>query len=362
MSAIEKYVPQDDEIDRIQRIAQNFANSGYFSDASEALQAFVKISAGAEMGLQPFVSMSGIAIIKGKPVVGAGILAGLLDAHPEFDYTVAWAPNSTDPTSCTVTVFKNGKERGKSSFSVEDAKRANLTSPSRNGEPSMYMKYPRNMLYARAMSNAVAWYAPSVTRSNGRVYVEGELDDAPNPAPARRKRAEQSPPIPSPETVIDVEPVAAAPATDPAAEVIPADPPEAESAAATELTTTPEMTEATKLVIKAMTKKQLDVVRECVEMLGINWDAATPFRLVERFGIDATERDSLLAVLTAAVTPPESIEGEVPFGEDGAERFTEFLDDDTAKNIRAAEAAQDEAAQRIKSREKMAAGGSYGES
>ncbi|MBA3841031.1 MAG: hypothetical protein H0X39_00150 [Actinobacteria bacterium] len=325
MSAIERYVPEDGEIDRIQRIATNFANSGYFADAKEALQAFVKISAGAEMGLQPFVSMSGIAIIQGKPVVGAGILAGLLDDHPDFDYTVTWAPNSTEPTSCTVTVFKHGIERGESTFSMDDATKAGLAGK------DVWKKFQRNMLYARAMSNAVAWYAPSVTRSNGRVFVEGEIeDDEPTPTPAPRRKREQTPAsttAPQHEQVIDVDPVPAV-APDEHASVEPNQAGSLEGdAAAVGADLTP--FQQASATIKGLNERQRDAVYDACDRLGIK---RTVRGILDRFGDAATSRDKLLAALVEAVTPLPAegeAEGEVPMG-DGAESFQEFLDNDNA--------------------------------
>jgi hypothetical protein len=71
-------------------------------------------------------------------------------------------------------------------------------------------------------------------------------------------------------------------------------------------TTIPAQTEMCKALLKAMTKEQRAVVRECVEHLGIKWDAAVAFHLVKRFGVAATDVDVLLRVLAEAVSlPPE---------------------------------------------------------
>lgn len=171
MSELEKYQPQDP--DELRRMAVEYAESGMFRDALKAEQALVKIYAGAELGLGPFQSMSGVHLIQGKPVVGAGLLASLLDRDPDYDYTVEWEPNAAHPTACTITVFKNDKERGQSRFSLEDAKRAGLTGGN-------WTKYPSAMLFARAISQAVRWYAPGATGTS--VYVEGEIQPDP---PAR---------------------------------------------------------------------------------------------------------------------------------------------------------------------------------
>jgi hypothetical protein len=156
-------------MDALWRYAKAYSVSRMFPDVESAEQAFVKISAGAELGMAPFQSMNSIDVIKGKPVVKPALLAGLLDSNTDYDYTVEWEGE----TACTITIFKGGKERGVSRFSMEDAERAGLLKPSSNGRPSNYLVYPRNMLWARAMSNAVRWYAPGLTM--GPVYVDGEI-------------------------------------------------------------------------------------------------------------------------------------------------------------------------------------------
>jgi len=164
MSSLEKYQPP--EIANLDQWAEKLYSSGMFQDAQSVSQAFVKIAAGAELGLTPFQSMSGVHLIKGKPVVGAGLLASLLDRDPNYSYTVDWEPDETDPQACTIAVSKNGKLRGKSRFSLEDAKRAGILRDN-------WLRYPSAMLFARAMSQAVRWYAPGATGTS--VYVEGEL-------------------------------------------------------------------------------------------------------------------------------------------------------------------------------------------
>lgn len=177
MSELEKYQPQD--ADELRRKAVEYAESGMFRDALKAEQALVKIYAGAELGLNPFQSMSGVHIIQGKAVIGGGLLAVALDKDPEYDYDVEWEGDPGSETACTIIVTKNGKTRGRSRFSLDDAQRAGLVQKNQN-----YKAYPPNMLFNRAMSNAVRWYAPGVTSIP--VYVEGEdgvADEVPRDVP-----------------------------------------------------------------------------------------------------------------------------------------------------------------------------------
>ncbi|HEX9679758.1 MAG TPA: hypothetical protein VGA08_04020, partial [Candidatus Saccharimonadales bacterium] len=60
---------------QIQQAAGALHESGYFSDTRSKAQAIVKVMAGAEIGLPPFASMTGIHIIQGKPTLGANVIA-----------------------------------------------------------------------------------------------------------------------------------------------------------------------------------------------------------------------------------------------------------------------------------------------
>lgn len=136
-------------MDDVERAANMMAKSGFFQDASQAGQAAVKVMAGQEIGIGPFASMVGIHIIKGRPAIGANIMAAKVKASGKYDYIVT---EMTDK-ACRLTFTQHGKEIGRSEFTIEDAKKAGTQNLD---------KYPRNMLFARAMSNGVKWYTPDV--------------------------------------------------------------------------------------------------------------------------------------------------------------------------------------------------------
>jgi hypothetical protein len=155
-------------VDEMARVSKALAQSQRFGQLSiEA--AFVSVLAGQELGIPPFAAITGIHVIQGKPVLGAGILAGLVKASPKYDYRVT----KHDDNECVIAFFESGDHVGDSSFSMSDAKRAGLT------KNPTWGNYPRNMLFARAMSNGVAWFCADLTA--GRVYVEGEIEEPPPP-------------------------------------------------------------------------------------------------------------------------------------------------------------------------------------
>ena len=141
-------------------IGKAFAESGMFPDTKSAAQAIVKIQAGQEIGIPPFAAMSGIHIIQGKPTIGAGIMASIVKGSGKYDYRVV---ESTDKV-CSIDFYQGKEKIGNSTFTIEDAKKA-LT---KNLD-----KFPKNMLFARAMSNGVKWYTPDVF--SGPVYVPEEM-------------------------------------------------------------------------------------------------------------------------------------------------------------------------------------------
>lgn len=145
-------------------LGQIFAQSGYFSDARDAAQAVVKIMAGRELGLPPIASMTGINIIKGKVSLSATVMAAVLRRNPLYDYRVR---EHTDDL-CKIEFFYKGESLGISKFDKGDAQKAGLLAGDN------YKKYPRNMMFARAMSNGIRWYCPEIL--GGPAYTPGELD------------------------------------------------------------------------------------------------------------------------------------------------------------------------------------------
>lgn len=156
-------------VDELARIADMMAKSGYFTDARSAAQAGVKIMAGQGWGIQPFDAMTGIHIIEGKPSVGAGLMAARVKGSGRYDYRV----RDMSDKECRIEFFEGGESIGVSAFTIEDAKAAGVAFKTSKGYPTSWAKFPRNMLFARAMSNGVRWYCPDVFSTP--VYTAEEL-------------------------------------------------------------------------------------------------------------------------------------------------------------------------------------------
>ncbi len=156
----------------VSSMAKAFVQSGYFSDTKQLAQAIVKIQAGKELGLPPVYSMQNINLIRDRLTSSANTMAMLVKKSGRYNYRIK---EHTDQ-ACTITFYELDGEKwldvGASSFTMEDAKRANLVKPD-----SGWMKYPRAMLFSRAISQGARMYAPDAI---GGIYTDEEIRSIPS--------------------------------------------------------------------------------------------------------------------------------------------------------------------------------------
>jgi len=112
--------------------------------------AFAIIQKGIEVGVPPMAAIAGISFVKGKATMGAELMhACIIRDHGS---AALYVRESTDD-HCTVAYNRPGLPgKMEFTFTIEMAKAAGLTGSGRNGEPSMYTKYPAAMLRSRAIS------------------------------------------------------------------------------------------------------------------------------------------------------------------------------------------------------------------
>lgn len=149
-------------VNDIMDMSKMFVESGMFTDAKSVAQAFVKIQAGQEIGLAPFAAMSGINVIMGKPTFGASVIASGVKGSLKYDFKV----KEMSEKICSIDYFEGKEFIGNSTFTIEDAKK--------QGTKNLD-KFPKNMLYARAMSNGQKWFCPDVFQM--AVYVPEEMPE-----------------------------------------------------------------------------------------------------------------------------------------------------------------------------------------
>lgn len=145
-------------LDDLRQVSQVLVASGYFTmkngnQEARLAEMATKVMAGQEMGFKPFASAKGIHIIQGSLTIGGNLMASAVKNSAKYDYRVREITNEV----CKVEFYEyiNGKREslGVSEFTAADAKAA--------GTQNM-PKYPRNMLFNRAISNGVRWYCPDV--------------------------------------------------------------------------------------------------------------------------------------------------------------------------------------------------------
>lgn len=154
-------VPFNQPMD-VMQLGNVLQKSGYFADVTQASQAVVKILAGQELGIGPIAAMTGIYIVKGRVTLSAGLMAAQIKRSGRYTYIVR---EMTD-TRCAIEYFEQGRSIGISAFDANDAKSAGLAGDN-------WRKFPRNMLFARAMSNGAKWFCPDVF--SGPVYTMEEV-------------------------------------------------------------------------------------------------------------------------------------------------------------------------------------------
>lgn len=191
-NALTPYQPVEYNLKDTLELGQVLARSGFFSDSREAAQCVTKILAGKEMGIGPIAAMTGIYIVKGRVTLSANLMAAQIKRSGKYTYAVAEMTNER----CELVYYEIrgdvSHEIGRSIFAKADAQLAGLW-----GSSDPWKKTPRNMLFARAMSNGAKWYCPDVF--SGPIYTPDELADGeatyePPPEPPTTAPAVSSPP------------------------------------------------------------------------------------------------------------------------------------------------------------------------
>jgi hypothetical protein len=185
-------------------VAKTFAESGLFADSASAAKCFVKIMAGAEMGLPPFTSMNAFHIIKGKVTLAAGTIAARIKGSARYNYRVI----EKSSTRCSIEFTENGVVAHVETWDADRAKRAGVQNMD---------KFPDAMLFSRAISAGArvacpdiigAYYTPeemgAAVDADGEVVPEvkigGQLVEQEPPQPAVAPKLAPAPAAPADNT------------------------------------------------------------------------------------------------------------------------------------------------------------------
>jgi hypothetical protein len=147
------------QAEKFNSIAKTFADSGLFTDVKGQAQCFVKIMAGAEMGIPPFTAMNSFHIIKGKTTMTANAIAARVKSSKRYDYRVV----EKSPTRCTIDFFEHGQKVHTETWDSDRARKA--------GTQNMD-KFPDAMLFARALTAGARAVCPDIV---GQYYTPEEM-------------------------------------------------------------------------------------------------------------------------------------------------------------------------------------------
>lgn len=147
------------QAEKFNSIAKTFADSGLFTDVRTQAQCFVKIMAGAEMGIPPFTAMNSFHIIKGKTTMTANAIAARVKGSKRYDYRVM----EKSAQKCVIEFYEHGQKVHTETWDVDRARKA--------GTQNMD-KYPDAMLFARALTAGARAVCPDVV---GQYYTPEEM-------------------------------------------------------------------------------------------------------------------------------------------------------------------------------------------
>ena len=147
-------------------VAKSLFLSKLFPNVQNEHGAFAICQYGKELGVGPMTSLQTMAIIKGKICMGAQVMLSLACGKG-----VRYKVVKDTATESEVEFTREGFSPYLSSFTMEDAKRAGVYR-----QDSGWDKYPKDMLYWRAVTRGLRRIAPDVILG---LYAKEEIEDAP---------------------------------------------------------------------------------------------------------------------------------------------------------------------------------------
>lgn len=154
-------------LEEVRTLSATIAKSSLLPDALRGKEAdvLVSIMAGQELGLSPMAALRGVHVVKGKPVLAADTMVGVVLGSGLADYFTCIAETATSVTY--ETKRRGAPQPQQCTWTMEDAKRAGL-------DGDNWRKYPRAMLKARCKAMLARDCYPDVLAG---CYEEGEGAD-----------------------------------------------------------------------------------------------------------------------------------------------------------------------------------------
>lgn len=161
-----------DQLSTIQEYAKYLAEGRALpAGIDNAAKLAMVLHAGKDLGMSTTQALSGITLVNGKPVVWGAVAASLMTAN---GYKLEWLEATA--TKARLKVSKEGRGEHVEEFTIEDAKKAGLTS-----KAGPWQLYPKDMLRWKALARARNFFCPEV---GAGMPVKEDYDDVKENVPS----------------------------------------------------------------------------------------------------------------------------------------------------------------------------------
>jgi hypothetical protein len=145
------------------KVADLLFKSGMFPQTRNACGLFSIVEYGRELGIEPMIALQTMAVVQGKISMSSQMMLSIAVKNG-LEYKIL------ETTDLKARVWMKGDVEYTSEFTLEDAKKAGIYK-----QDSSWTKYPKNMLFWRAVSNGIRFCKPGVL---GGLYSTEEMVDA----------------------------------------------------------------------------------------------------------------------------------------------------------------------------------------
>ena len=173
-SAPQGLVPQN--LSDVKTFADIITRSSLCPDAyrGKPNDVFVAILMGLDLGLSPMQAVQNIAVINGRPCLWGDAMLAVCKSSPDWEWMVEEQAGEGDRMTARCRVKRRGEPEVVTTFSLSEAKAANLTGK------GPWRSYPKRMLQMRARGFALRDAFPDVLRG---IAPAEEVADYPTASP-----------------------------------------------------------------------------------------------------------------------------------------------------------------------------------
>lgn len=147
------YEPRN--FDEAMRLAVTYAKSNLLGEVRSPEAALLVMACGADLGISPTAALRGIYIVKGRPFLSADLMVAL--CLRRTDLCEFFSCTEVNATSATYETKRKGAPVAKSTFTIDDARRAGLLK-----DDSAWLKYPQDMMRHRAAARLARMVYPDI--------------------------------------------------------------------------------------------------------------------------------------------------------------------------------------------------------